>query len=83
MAGAHKIGMKAVDEAVKNKNSMALNKMAWDIVDPEGNIKNKDLELGAEGRRRGREAHQQQGWHLILDTLARSLLGEGRQGQGH
>jgi len=68
--GASKTGNAVVDAAIKSKNSMDLNQIAWAIVDPQGNVAKKDLDLAfkaadaANTITGGKDA-------AILDTLAR------------
>jgi thiol-disulfide isomerase/thioredoxin len=67
---AHKLGLKLVDKAVKDKDAMALNEIAWGIVDPEGNVKNKDLDLALKAAEEGVKASDNKDG-MIMDTLAR------------
>jgi tetratricopeptide (TPR) repeat protein len=69
-AGAHKAGMALVEKAVKEKNAMALNQIAWNIVDPEANVKNKDLELALKAADEAVKLTKSEDG-MILDTLAR------------
>src|SRR5262249_50377014 len=39
-AAAHKAGLAIVDKYTKEKNAMGLNEFAWNMVDPEGDVKN-------------------------------------------
>jgi thiol-disulfide isomerase/thioredoxin len=66
---AHKLGMQMVDGAIKEKNAMKLNEIAWSIVDPEANVKNKDLELALKAADEAVKLSPKDA--AILDTLAR------------
>lgn len=69
VAGAHKAGMAAVEKAVKAKNAMALNAIAWGIVDPQADVKNKDMDLAMKAAQEAAKISPDDG--AILDTLAR------------
>ena len=67
---AHRLGMQLVEKAAKAKDAMALNEIAWGIVDPEANVKNKDLELALKAAEEGVKASDNKDG-MIMDTLAR------------
>jgi thiol-disulfide isomerase/thioredoxin len=67
---ASEMGRKLVDKAIKDRNAMKLNEVAWGIVDPEGDVENKDLELAMKAATKAAEfTNEKDG--AILDTLAR------------
>ncbi|QOJ01447.1 MAG: redoxin family protein [Phycisphaeraceae bacterium] len=67
---AYALGGKAVDKAIAMKDTMALNQIAWTIVDPEGTVKTKDLDLALRAAEKAVELTKSQDG-AILDTLAR------------
>ncbi|GJQ29240.1 MAG: redoxin domain protein [Phycisphaerae bacterium] len=69
-AGASRTGSTIVDQAIKSKNAMELNSIAWGIVDPDGNVTNKDLDLAFRAAKAAVEITQEKDG-AILDTLAR------------
>lgn len=75
-AGASAVGNQLVAEAVAHKDSMSLNEIAWNIVDPEANVKNKDLDLAMKAATEAdRLTNHENG--AILDTLARVYFLKG------
>lgn len=75
-AAAAATGRTIVDNAVASKDSGTLNQIAWGIVDPEGEMTNKDLDLAM---RAATEANRLSGDKdgAILDTLARVYFLKG------
>jgi thiol-disulfide isomerase/thioredoxin len=69
-AGASKTGNALFETAKKHADSQALNALAWGLVDPEGEVKNPDLDLAMKA---AIEANRLTGEKdaAILDTLAR------------
>lgn len=63
------IARKVVDKAIAEEDAAPLNEIAWTIVDPEGTIKNKDLDLAMKAATKAVEFEPKDG--TILDTLAR------------
>jgi thiol-disulfide isomerase/thioredoxin len=69
-AGAHKAGLAAVERYAKDNNAMGLNALAWNLVDPEGDVKNPDLDLALKAAEQGvKLTNNKDG--MIQDTLAR------------
>lgn len=69
---AYKIMSKQADEAIAAKDAMKLNEIAWTIVDPDGKIEKKDLDLAFRAASKGAEfakGTEEEG--MILDSLAR------------
>jgi thiol-disulfide isomerase/thioredoxin len=69
---AYKIMNKQADEAIASKDAMKLNEIAWTIVDPDGKIEKKDLDLAFKAASKGAEfakGTDEEG--MILDSLAR------------
>jgi thiol-disulfide isomerase/thioredoxin len=69
---AYKIMSKQADEAIASKDAMKLNEIAWTIVDPDGGIEKKDLDLAYRAATKGAEfakGTDEEG--MILDTVAR------------
>jgi thiol-disulfide isomerase/thioredoxin len=72
---AYAYGNEIVDGACKD-NAMALNEIAWQIVDPKGNVEKKDLKLAMKAAQRafdltkGKDA-------AITDTLAKVYFDQG------
>lgn len=73
---AYKLGAEMVEKAIKNRDAMKLNDIAWTIVDPQGDVEKKDLELALKAATKadefsgGKEA-------AIIDTLARVYFTRG------
>ncbi|TWT42219.1 Thiol-disulfide oxidoreductase ResA [Phycisphaerae bacterium RAS1] len=73
---AYKLANEVVEKAVKGKNAMKLNDIAWTIVDPQGDVAKKDLDLALKAATKadelsgGKEA-------AIIDTLARVYFVKG------
>lgn len=75
-AAAYAYGNQAVDGVAKD-NSIALNNIAWTIVDPEGpEIENRDLKLALKAAQRADELMQHKD-PAILDTLAKVYHDQG------
>ena len=69
---AYKIMNKQAEDAIAEKDALALNSIAWTIVDPEGNVTKKDLDLALRTATLGAEyakGTEEEG--MILDSLAR------------
>lgn len=73
---ASEVGRKLVDEAVKSKDSMKLNSIAWGIVDPEAAVEKKDLDLALLAATKAAELSAEKDG-AILDTLARVYFCKG------
>ena len=58
-----------VTQAIADEEAGPLNEIAWMIVDPEGSVKNKDLDLALKAASKAVEFEPKDG--TILDTLAR------------
>jgi thiol-disulfide isomerase/thioredoxin len=73
---AAKTGRQIVEKAIADKDSEALNSLAWSIVDPQGSIEPKDVELALIA---AKEASTLTGDKdgAILDTLARAHFLKG------
>lgn len=69
-AGAAATGAKLVEAAVKEKDFQTLNAIAWAIVDPEGNVQNKDLDFAMKAALEAVKLTKEKDG-AILDTLAR------------
>jgi thiol-disulfide isomerase/thioredoxin len=67
---------KQVDKAIAAKDHMKLNEIAWSIVDPEADVKNKDLELAMRAAQKATEFTESKDG-AILDTLARVYFLKG------
>lgn len=61
---------KIVDEAIAAKDAQKLNQIAWTIVDPEGDVKKKDLEIAMKAAVKADEITGSKD-APIIDTLAR------------
>jgi len=61
---------KIVDEAIAEKNEQKLNAIAWSIVDPEGDVKKKDLDIALKAATKADEFAGSKD-AAIIDTLAR------------
>ncbi len=74
------IGRKIVDEAVAAGDSMGLNTIAWEIVDPERKLEKRDLMLALYAATISSNLRDH-GDAAILDTLARAhfLVGDVRR----
>lgn len=59
-----------------NDNSMALNQLAWTIVDPDGTVKDKDLDLAMKAALRANELTKGND-AAIVDTVARVYFCKG------
>lgn len=67
---AYKFGAELVDKAIKGKDAMKLNEIAWTIVDPDGDVSRKDLDLAMKAAAKADEFTNGQD-AAIVDTLAR------------
>ncbi len=67
---AYKVGNELVDKAIKGKDAMKLNEIAWTIVDPDGDVSRKDLDLAMKAAVKADEFTNGQD-AAIVDTLAR------------
>jgi thiol-disulfide isomerase/thioredoxin len=74
-AAAVAFGRKVYDAVAKN-SPMLLNQMAWTIVDPQGTVKDKDLDFAMTCAVRAVEITKEQDG-AILDTLARVYFVKG------
>ncbi|HVS11778.1 MAG TPA: redoxin family protein [Planctomycetota bacterium] len=72
---AYALGSKLVDRAIAAKNPADLNQIAWTIVDPEGSVAKKDLELAMRAASKAVELAGEDA--AILDTLARVYFLKG------
>ncbi|MBC7771451.1 MAG: redoxin family protein [Pyrinomonadaceae bacterium] len=73
---AYKSMAVSVDAAIKSKNSMKLNSIAWTIVDPEGKIEKKDLDLALKAATAANKITDEKDG-AIMDTLARCYYLKG------
>ncbi|MFN0134630.1 MAG: redoxin domain-containing protein [Phycisphaerae bacterium] len=73
---AYKVGAKLTDKAIADKDAEALNGVAWTIVDPEGGVEKKDLELAMKAATKADEFTKNEDG-AIIDTLARVYFLKG------
>jgi thiol-disulfide isomerase/thioredoxin len=73
---AYKLAAQLVKKAVAAKNANALNALAWTIVDPEGKVEKKDLDLALEAAIKADELSKHEN-ASVLDTLARVYFVKG------
>jgi thiol-disulfide isomerase/thioredoxin len=73
---AWKVGRVLTTKATAAKNPVTLNKVAWSIVDPEANVKNKDLDLAMDAATKAADFTNNKD-AAILDTLARVYFCKG------
>ena len=73
---AYELGRQLVDEAIANKDGNALNGIAWQIVDPEGEVARKDLDLALKAAVKADEFTKHEN-AAIIDTLARAHFLQG------
>jgi thiol-disulfide isomerase/thioredoxin len=73
---AYKIAGELVDRAIADKDAYQLNAVAWAIVDPEGDVKKKDLDLALRAATKADELTKHEN-SAILDTLARVYFLKG------
>lgn len=67
---AYKTGAALVDQAIAQKNPETLNMIAWNIVDPAGDVKKKDVDFAMRAAAAAvKLTNEKDG--AILDTLAR------------
>ncbi len=73
---AYGIAGKIVDKAIAAKSAETLNEIAWTIVDPEGTVENKNLDLAFKAANKACEFTN---WKdgAVLDTLARVYFEKG------
>jgi thiol-disulfide isomerase/thioredoxin len=66
----------ATDRAISRKDAQALNEIAWTIVDPDGDVEKKDLDLALKAAEKADEfsGHKDP---AIMDTLALTLFLKG------
>jgi hypothetical protein len=79
-ADAYKTGAAVVDQAIAQNDSASLNKIAWDIVDPEGTVKDKQggLDLATRAATKAVEITKEKD-AAIIDTLARCFWLKGNK----
>jgi thiol-disulfide isomerase/thioredoxin len=78
--GAFKTGEQVVDQAIEHKDAMTLNRIAWGIVGPEGNVPAKDKQAGLPlAMKAAKAAVEITKEHdaAIIDTLARCYWVKG------
>lgn len=75
-ADAYKILSAKADAAIAEKDFMALNEIAWSIVDPEAKVEKKDLDLAFKAASKAAEFSKNEDG-AILDTLARVYFLKG------
>jgi thiol-disulfide isomerase/thioredoxin len=73
---AYKLAAELVEKAIATKDANALNALAWTIVDPEGKVENKDLELALNAATKADEFSKHEN-PSIMDTLARVYFVKG------
>ncbi len=66
----------AVDRAIARKDGQALNEIAWTIVDPDGKVEKKDLDLALKAATKADEITNHEEAYFI-DTLALVLFLKG------
>jgi thiol-disulfide isomerase/thioredoxin len=73
---AYQVATKLVDGAIADKDADTLNALAWEIVDPEGSVAKKDLDLALKAATKADEftGHKNA---AIIDTLARVYFLKG------
>lgn len=75
-AAAYKVGNEMVEKAIKTKNTMTLNEVAWMIVDPQGKVEKRDLDLAMKAAQAASDLTDNKDG-AILDTLARVYFLKG------
>lgn len=73
---AYVVAGRLVDHAIAQKDPMALNEVAWAIVDPEAKLGQRDLDLALKAADKAVELSNQKDG-AILDTLARVWFWKG------
>lgn len=73
---AYPFAAELIEKATKAKDSNALNSIAWTIVDPEGQVEKKDLELALKAASKANDLTDAKN-PAILDTLARVYFLKG------
>lgn len=73
---AYQVAARLIDLAITEKDADALNELAWVIVDPEGSVAKKDLDLAMKAATKADEfsGHRNA---AIIDTLARVYFLKG------
>lgn len=73
---AYQVAARLVDQAIGDRDSGSLNELAWTIVDPEGSVARKDLDLAMKAATKADEftGHKNA---AIIDTLARVYFLKG------
>jgi len=71
MDEASAVGRKIVEKAAKYRDAMQLNEIGWSIVDPQADLKERDLDLAFEAATKAVEVTKGEDG-AILDTLARA-----------
>lgn len=77
---ANQTGMKLVNELIKEGNALQLNEFAWNLVDPEGDIKNPPLDAALKAAEEAVKLTKEKDG-AILDTLARVWWLKGDKGK--
>jgi thiol-disulfide isomerase/thioredoxin len=75
-AGAAATGKAIVEDAIAHKDAQALNEIAWGLVNPEGDVKNPDLDLAFKAASEAVKITGEKDG-MILDTLARVYFVKG------
>lgn len=75
-AGAQQTAQKLFEHAVATKDAQALNALAWTIVDPDGDVKDKDIAFALKAATEADRLSENQD-PAILDTLARVYFVKG------
>lgn len=73
---AYKLASELVDRAIAAKDVRVLNALAWAIVDPEGKVETKDLDLALRAAIKADEFSKHEN-ASVLDTLARVYFCKG------
>jgi thiol-disulfide isomerase/thioredoxin len=75
-ARAYKLGTELVEKATAAKDARTLSGVAWMIVDPQGKVEQKDLDLALTAAARADELNNHRN-ASVLDTLARVYFVRG------
>jgi thiol-disulfide isomerase/thioredoxin len=73
---AYKVGRQLVADALAQKDALTLNAVAWAIVDPKGDVRQKDLDLALQAATQADELTRHE-YAAIIDTLARVYFVKG------
>jgi thiol-disulfide isomerase/thioredoxin len=73
---AYKLGAELTDKAIQSKDAEKLNQVAWTIVDPEGKVEKRDLDLAMKAAVKADEITEGKN-AAIIDTLARVYFLKG------